>query len=113
MLIVQDYAAGGDLFDFVAHNGPVRDEGLLKWIFMQLVSALLHMHENVGAVHRDVKPENVLLQPQTSAGAELPGIRLIDFGLSQYSSTQRREPVRGLAGTQGYMRCVVRLFVAH
>lgn len=34
-----------------------------------------------------------------------PGIRLIDFGLSQYSSVHHREPVYGVAGTEGYIRC--------
>lgn len=52
-------------------------------VFRQLLAALAHMHER-GFVHRDVKPENVIVDSHGHA-------RLIDFDLSgpQRETTQR------------------------
>jgi serine/threonine protein kinase len=44
-------------------------------VLVQLASALLYLHEVAGYVHRDVKPQNVLIQG--------PLAKLCDFGLSQ------------------------------
>lgn len=61
-------------------------------VFRQLLAALGHMHER-GYVHRDVKPENVIVNPQGRA-------RLIDFDLSG----PKHEPTQSLRlGTIAYI----------
>jgi len=56
--IVLQLCRHGDLFDFVC-AGPVADEVNTE-IMIGLSSALAHLH-NLGIVHRDVKPENIML----------------------------------------------------
>jgi serine/threonine protein kinase len=56
-------------------------------IFYQIVDALIHFHEN-NIVHRDIKPRNILINPETCQ------IKIIDFGFS------REVPKEGLVKTQ-------------
>jgi len=61
-----------DLFDFISERG-VSSEAVAKAIFQQVVEAALSCH-SMGVVHRDIKDENILIEPTTLA------IKLIDFG---------------------------------
>lgn len=67
VLIVQEYASGGDLFEYLTSHGAVTNEQLAKSIFKDLCLALMHMHDVVGACHRDVKPV-CLRKPQALDG---------------------------------------------
>src|SRR3989338_6358225 len=58
--IVQQYVGGGDLLKRVASSGPI-PELQLRTYFVQLVKALLYIHEECSIVHRDLKLENILL----------------------------------------------------
>ncbi|MEM8876074.1 MAG: serine/threonine-protein kinase [Planctomycetota bacterium] len=80
-------------------------------VMRQVLAALGHAHAN-GVIHRDVKPENILI-----AGEELhaPGsVKLTDFGLGlrggakmaqsiAYSMDAGDEQARQIAGTLDYM----------
>ncbi|KAK2915898.1 hypothetical protein Q8A67_000272 [Cirrhinus molitorella] len=61
-----------DLQSFCEENGYL-DEGLAKKILLQLISALKHC-ESRGVLHRDVKPENLLISTESH------DIKLLDFG---------------------------------
>jgi len=58
-------------------------------IGMQLIDRLAWMHEQ-DFVHRDMKPENILIAPPSKKNNQL--IYLIDFGLSK----RWRNPATGL-----------------
>ncbi|XP_064203080.1 serine/threonine-protein kinase pim-1-like [Anguilla rostrata] len=62
-----------DLFTYCQEQGGVLDEDQARSVTGQLLGALQHCH-NHGVVHRDVKPENILIQTDTKE------IKLIDFG---------------------------------
>lgn len=80
--MVIEYAAGGDLFDwFVSRKGCSELE--VKALIRQLLTALQHMHDNCGAVHRDVKPENLLLTERCRSTTQIPKIVLGDFGFAR------------------------------
>eukprot|EP00826_Nyctotherus_ovalis_P031053 TRINITY_DN2478_c0_g1_i8.p1 TRINITY_DN2478_c0_g1~~TRINITY_DN2478_c0_g1_i8.p1 ORF type:complete len:477 (-),score=112.30 TRINITY_DN2478_c0_g1_i8:92-1522(-) len=72
--VVLQLARTGDLFEFVAASGGLREE-VARWVLTQLIDALDYLHGE-GIAHRDLKPENVLLDRNY-----LPLIT--DFGLSR------------------------------
>jgi serine/threonine protein kinase len=63
----------------------------------QICEALQHAHES-GIVHRDVKPENILVDDRNR-------VRLVDFGLAKwFDPAGQRGPDEGrVSGTRGYM----------
>src|SRR6185436_10239416 len=74
--MVMDFAAGGDLADLLgeAPMPPARIIHLVR----QMLEGLYHAHE-AGLIHRDFKPENVIVE-RDDHGNEVP--RIVDFGIS-------------------------------
>ena len=73
--LVMELAKGGDLFGKLSRRPDHRfPEPLARKYFHQLISALHYCHQN-GVAHRDVKPQNLLLD-------EDGNIKVSDFGLS-------------------------------
>ncbi|CAI7787338.1 unnamed protein product, partial [Closterium sp. NIES-53] len=75
--LVMELCRGGGLFDYMRTNGPLTERAAASVCF-QLLSALDHCHA-CGVLHRDVKPENVLL---ARAEGDFGSIKLIDFGIA-------------------------------
>ena len=73
--IVTEYAANGEIFDFLVNNGRM-SEPAAAVKFSQILSAVNYIH-SVGVVHRDLKAENLLLDRDFN-------IKLADFGFSNY-----------------------------
>lgn len=75
IFLVMELAKGGDLFGKLSRRPDHRfPEPLARKYFQQLVSALHYCHQN-GVAHRDVKPQNLLLDEEGN-------IKVSDFGLS-------------------------------
>ena len=79
-VLVQDYAEGGDLFDAIEPEVGLEERKARK-ILGQIAKALEYMHGKK-LVHRDVKPENVVLTEKDGSS-----VKLIDFGMTLRSGT--------------------------
>ncbi|CAI5477456.1 unnamed protein product [Closterium sp. Yama58-4] len=118
--LLMDLCSGGDLFDRISLGGPLSEQ-CAAGVCRQLAEALLHCHRR-GVVHRDVKPENILLvgsrggakagEKGAKAGAEgggngksqdtkAPRIKLVDFGIARFF--RDGEKMRDCLGTPEYM----------
>ncbi len=93
--IVMEYVEGRTLRDILNHEAPLPPEQALD-IIEPVLGALAAAHE-AGLVHRDVKPENVLL-------SERGQIKVVDFGLAKAISAQTSTATQGLLiGTVSYL----------
>ena len=81
-------AAGGDEIDDAV-------EGRAVEIAVQICRGLAHAHEN-GVVHRDIKPQNILLTEDGTA-------KVTDFGIARAVFSSTRAPHTSAAGTYAYM----------
>ncbi|MCC3273640.1 serine/threonine protein kinase [Arthrobacter zhangbolii] len=99
LAIVMDYVAGGSLREVVKDVGPLRPADALT-VAAEVFDALASAHSK-GITHRDIKPDNVLLDqpwPQWSPG----DVRVSDFGIADVVGERIRETT-GLIGTPQYM----------
>ncbi|GIC93115.1 NACHT and Ankyrin domain protein [Aspergillus udagawae] len=78
--LVMDLGKEGDLFDIIVVNHNFT-EAETRIIFIQLLSAIKFLHD-CGWVHRDVKPENILVMDKNLT------IQLSDFGLAKKLHTE-------------------------
>lgn len=76
---------GGTLFDLIKANRGGLDMKLARKYSYQLASALRYLHEDMRVVHRDIKLENCLLDPERSEdGTEGAKLVLCDFGMAEW-----------------------------
>ncbi|KAI1444009.1 hypothetical protein F5Y02DRAFT_190418 [Annulohypoxylon stygium] len=80
--IIMEYVPGGDLGKLVQDRGPIA-EPYVKIMAQQLLDALKYLHENK-ITHRDVKPDNILIQSTSPLV-----VKLTDFGLSKMIDTEQ------------------------
>lgn len=84
-------APGGTLLSMVNQKKGLKEPEAQK-LFIQLFSAVRHLHNMHFLVHRDLKLENVLLDANGN-------VKLTDFGLS---STNYCNKMRTIVGTPGF-----------
>ncbi|KAJ7095075.1 hypothetical protein O6H91_Y579300 [Diphasiastrum complanatum] len=74
LYLVMEYLNGGDLYSMLRNLGCL-EEDMARVYIAELVLALEYLH-SLGVVHRDLKPDNILI-------AHDGHIKLTDFGLSK------------------------------
>ena len=92
--LVMEWIEGRSLKDVVA-DGPLPEQEARR-ITLQLLAALEHAHEH-GIVHRDIKPQNVLIAPDGTA-------KLTDFGIARSVDATHGLTMAGqIIGTAAYL----------
>ncbi|KAI2721627.1 hypothetical protein DTO027I6_1195 [Penicillium roqueforti] len=94
LYLILEYAQGGELFHHLAME-RMFEEDTAAFYMAEMVLALAHLHQNVGVLYRDLKPENCLLDSQGH-------LLLTDFGLSKIALSDD-DRCNSLLGTIDYM----------
>ncbi|KAI7829525.1 hypothetical protein BC939DRAFT_10215 [Gamsiella multidivaricata] len=81
VFIFMEYCQGGSLADLLEH-GRIEDEKVIKFYTLQMLKGLAYLHD-MDVVHRDVKPDNVLLDHNGN-------IKFVDFGAAKILAKNQR-----------------------
>ena len=92
--LAMEYLAGSNARDWLLRHGPMPAEAVVV-LGEQLCDALSAVHA-AGIVHRDIKPDNVVLEADGS-------IRLTDFGIARMEVEASLTRTGGLIGSPAYM----------
>ncbi|MEE8601385.1 serine/threonine-protein kinase [Euzebya tangerina] len=94
LYLVMELVDAPDLARLVARDGPLRPAAAAR-LGLQLLATLRAAHD-LGIVHRDVKPSNVLVQPDGTP-------RLTDFGTAMLVDDDRLTMTGMVIGSPAYM----------
>lgn len=104
VFLVMEYVPGHTLRDVIRKEAPMPPARALA-LLEPVVSALAAAHR-AGLIHRDVKPENVLIAAEDSAHPGQGGqVKVADFGLAKAVSADTQHTATGgvLIGTVSYL----------
>ena len=93
LYLILEYGQGGELFTHL-NTEKMFSETTAAFYMAEMALALSHLHDTLGVVYRDLKPENCLLDAEGH-------LLLTDFGLSKVSVDT--ESCRSMLGTVEYM----------
>ncbi|KAH9912238.1 kinase [Epithele typhae] len=79
--IFEEYCQGGSLAALLEH-GRIEDEGILQVYTLQMLEGLAYLHSQ-DVVHRDIKPDNILLD-------HMGVIKYVDFGAAKIIAKNQR-----------------------
>ena len=91
--VVVEYVPGGDLKALISKRGPLPGS-MLSRIGADVAAGLAHAHER-GVIHRDIKPQNVLMDEYGSP-------KLTDFGIARALNVDHSTSTDSYLGTPLY-----------
>lgn len=99
VFLVMEYVPGHTLRDVIRKEAPMPPQRAIA-LLEPVVSALAAAHR-AGLIHRDVKPENVLIADEAHGGR----VKVADFGLAKAVSADTQHTATGgvLIGTVSYL----------
>lgn len=94
--LVMDYVEGRSLDEILDQKGqPLTERETLPWL-EQVCDALEYLHnQNPPVIHRDLKPQNIIITPANRA-------MLVDFGISKVYDPQLQTTTGAQAVTPGF-----------
>ncbi|HEY0986842.1 MAG TPA: serine/threonine-protein kinase, partial [Kofleriaceae bacterium] len=92
--IIMEFLAGETLAAWMSRSGDRGGLGEILGLLDQMAAGLGAIH-GAGVIHRDFKPENVVIGPR--------GVRLIDFGLAKEPTGPGFTQVGAVVGTVHYL----------
>ncbi|KAF7219287.1 transcript variant X2 [Nothobranchius furzeri] len=101
VFLVMEYCNGGDLADYLQAKGTLGEDTLR--VFLQQIAAAMRILHSKGVIHRDLKPQNILLSYAGRKKSNISGIRIkiADFGFARY--LQSNMMAATLCGSPMYM----------
>ena len=104
--LVQELVRGTTLRQLIAQRGHLPAE-VAAAIAIEIASALEHAH-GLGVIHRDMKPENVLVEMPTEGQADAPAalaarIKITDFGIAKLLDVQGVTSTGQVLGSPAHM----------
>ncbi|HOW85020.1 MAG TPA: serine/threonine-protein kinase [Candidatus Aminicenantes bacterium] len=92
--ISMEYVPGEDLKSFIRRSGHLT-EAKAVWLARQIAEGLAEAHR-LGVVHRDLKPQNVMIDKDGNA-------KIMDFGIARSLHTKGATGTGVIIGTPEYM----------
>lgn len=92
--IVMEYVDGITLKEYIQQQGTVSWNDALHFV-SQILRALQHAHDK-GIVHRDIKPQNIILLQNGN-------IKVTDFGIARFSRSDTRTMTEKAIGSVHYI----------
>ena len=86
--VILEHASNGTLFDLIHQHRQGMGEAAGRFFMHQLCDMIDYMTNVKGVVHRDFKPENILLDQKLN-------IKITDFGFANYKATNALQSYRG------------------
>ncbi len=94
MSIVMEYVEGVTLKDYIELRGALSYKDAV-YFMTQILRALQHAHDN-GIVHRDVKPQNIMIMEDGS-------VKVMDFGIARFSRSGNKTITHKAIGSVHYI----------
>lgn len=92
--IVMEYVPGKTLKQIIRERGPLMNEEGID-IMKQLVSAIAEAHSR-GIIHRDIKPQNVIVKSDGT-------IKILDFGIATAKGSMQLTQANNVMGSVHYL----------
>ena len=92
--IVMEYIEGITLKEFIEQEGSLRWKDAVHFT-IQILKGLQHAHDK-GIVHRDVKPQNIMVLPDGT-------IKVTDFGIARFARSDQRTITDKAIGSVHYI----------
>ena len=94
LFIVMECVEGSTLADELKERGRLDPDEVVD-LALQICGGLEHAHA-AGLVHRDIKPQNLLLRPDGT-------VKIADFGIARAAETTRLTQIGSVLGTAAYL----------
>ncbi|UOQ47920.1 Stk1 family PASTA domain-containing Ser/Thr kinase [Gracilibacillus caseinilyticus] len=92
--MVMEYVDGMTLKQYIQLHAPIEVEEVID-IMTQITSAIAQAHEN-GLIHRDIKPQNILINPYGQ-------VKVTDFGIAVALSATALTQTNSVLGSVHYL----------